>query len=198
MTYLLIVIAIAFSALMLFQIFAPFLSSRQEQLRFELLDEDLRRIEALVSRKVALVQTLRDLEYDFETAKITEEDYRKFKRSCERQAVAVMRRLDAIHGGRDWEVVIEKALQEKLEAQDEVVAPKEPSAETAPSTCSHCEAPLKDDDRFCSKCGASVTSSPESPSSETPTAEEAVAPGADDPALSSHAAELSPSPALSR
>ena len=165
MTYLLIILGIAFSVLMLLQIIAPFLSSRKDQLRFEILDDDLRQIEALVSRKVALVQTLRDLEYDFETAKITEEDYLRFKRSCERQAVGVMRRLDAIHGGRDWESVIEEALQQRLQ-DNEVAAPSSSSlAPIAPAVdssisespaCSQCGAPLKEDDLFCSKCGTPV------------------------------------------
>ena len=183
MTYLLIVLGIAFSVLMLLQIVAPFFSSRKDQLRFEILDEDLRKIEALASRKVALVQTLRDLEYDFETAKITEEDYLKFKRSCERQAVGVMRRLDAIHGGRDWEDVIEKALQDRLQDPDLEIPSASPGP--APLTCHQCGTPLDEDDLFCSKCGTPVSNSTDEPrdsddpnlvsapasASETPTAD---------------------------
>lgn len=117
MTIGFIVVAIAFTVVMTVHIFRPFARSRREQMSFELIDEDLREVESLVARKVALVQALRDIEYDFQTHKISEEDYRRFKRSCERQAVAVMRRLDKLHGGdRDWESVIDQAVADRMKS----------------------------------------------------------------------------------
>lgn len=174
MTQLILVLTVFFTLVMIVQMILPFLGSRDDQLSFELLDEDLREIEALVARKVALVQTLRDLEYDFETAKMSEEDYRRFKRSCELRAVAIMRRLDAIHGGRDWESAIDRTLAERLEARPQQEEPSQESESQAEEsvdssspvadielTCEQCGAQLEDDDRFCGKCGAPVVAQSE-------------------------------------
>lgn len=171
MTIVLLVVSIAFTLAMIVQILLPFSISREDQLSFELLDEELRQIEILVNRKVALVQTLRDLEYDWETDKISEEDYQRFKRSCERQAVAIMRRLDAIHGGRDWQNDIDRAIDERVSSNffDTEESPSQELDESADESdgtddtlvCANCAAQLEDDDLFCGKCGTPVASAEE-------------------------------------
>ncbi len=179
MTQLFVLLALVFTLVSAFMMIRPFIGSRQDQLSFELLDEELRSIEALVSRKVALVQALRDIEYDYDTDKISEDDYRRFKTSCERQAIGVMRRLDKIHGAdKDWDAVIDQAVAERLGATDadldtpqepaeshEIGADEPPSSSTPESaspastepqsqiTCRDCDTPLEPDDRFCSQCG---------------------------------------------
>ena len=177
MSMLFIIVAIAFTVAMIIMMLRPFSASRQEQLSFELLDEEQRRIEALVSRKVALVQSLQDIEYDWKTDKISEEDYQRFKTSCERQAVGVMRKLDELHGGdRDWEAVIDQAVAERLDDDRDTTAselssddgpreddPSDPGTESSPDApvCTSCGASLASDDRFCSQCGASTDADPD-------------------------------------
>lgn len=161
MTILFIVAAIAFTLFTALWMLRPFMMSRHGQLNFEMLDEELRQIEALVSRKVALVQALRDIEYDWKTNKISEEDYRRFKKSCERQAVGVMRRLNALHGGeRDWDAVIDRAIEERLEGADPETASKpwsdESTADDESLSCNGCQAPIATGDVFCSQCGTRV------------------------------------------
>ncbi len=168
MSILFILVTIAFTVTTTILMLRPFSASRKEQLSFELLDEEERKIEALVSRKVALVQALRDIEYDWETNKISEEDYKRFKKSCERQAVGVMRKLDALHGGeRDWEAEIDRAVEQRRQQQPGSRAeqtPDQPATpdvaatstddEQAPVTkCRSCGASLEPDDQFCSQCG---------------------------------------------
>ncbi len=181
MTILFIIVAIAFTVAMTVLMIRPFSIARQEQLSFELLDEELREIESLVARKVALVQALRDIEYDWTTNKISKQDYERFKRSCERQAVGVMRRLDAIHGGeRDFETIVDRAVADRLNtasSPDEKTPPADGTTNSAskmeqalsdtngnadPTTCTTCGNSLEMDDRFCSQCGTSI----ESPSDE--------------------------------
>lgn len=173
MTYLFIILALIFTVLMIAQILRPFLISREDQLRFEILDEDLRRIEALMAQKGALIQTLRDLEYDNETAKISPEDYKRFKRSCERQAVGIMRELDTIHGGRDWQEVIERSLDgasidEKVHSEDEIwhSSAGEEKEDLDSLLCSKCGTPLEEDDKFCGQCGTPLNSQNDSSKSE--------------------------------
>ena len=158
----LLIVAIAFTLWGLLNMLRPFLAQRDEQLRFEVLDEELREIEGLMARKAALVQSLRDIEYDHQTAKISPEDYKRFKRSHERRAVAIMRRLDAIHGGREWESHIEDAVVARQEALPELQAEAAPAKDAprpsrsdakADDACTECGEPLSPRARFCAICG---------------------------------------------
>lgn len=165
MTLLFVFIALAFTVFTLYKTIAPFIGSRSGQLRVELLDDELRNIELLVARKTALVQSLRELEYDWQTSKISEEDYTRFKKSYERQAIGIMRRLDAIHGGRAWEQNIDDELARRLNGEDYIdetdatkTAPTpEESALANDFSCEKCEKPLLADDVFCARCGHRVT-----------------------------------------
>lgn len=165
MSLLFIVLAIAFTAWMTVWMVLPFARSRHRQINYEMLDEELRQIESLVSRKVALVQALRDIEYDFKTNKISQEDYQRFKTSCERQAVGVMRRLDELHGGTDdWDPVIDEAIEQRLEGVTDDVVEGDLDSESArwsdeeagELVCQSCDVGLDAGDRFCSQCGEPV------------------------------------------
>lgn len=168
MTLLFIALAIAFTIAMTVMMIGPFTRDRSEQLSMELLDEKQRQIEALVSRKVALVQSLRDIEYDWKTDKISREDYERFRKSCERQAVGIMRRLDGVHGDdRNWEDVIDRAVAERLDDGEQAASADEHPADgetahsdstpdTAERSCPGCGRSLDPDDRFCSRCGTPV------------------------------------------
>lgn len=175
MTLLFVFIALAFTVFTLYKTIHPFLGSRQGQLRVELLDDELRSIELLVARKTALVQSLRELEYDWQTSKISEEDYERFKKSYERQAIGIMRRLDAIHGGRAWEQNIDDELARRLGESDQdnvqkvddnaaehvhatesTTTSSQPNSPAAENVCDKCEKPLLADDIFCARCGHRV------------------------------------------
>lgn len=173
MTLLFIIIAVVFTVAMTVLMVRPFSASRSEQLSFELLDEEERKIEALVSRKVALVQSLRDIEYDFKTNKISEDDYQRFKKSCERQAVGIMRRLDELHGGDgNWDEIIDRAVADRLQEQPNTAevdlddSGRADNTETGEDTsdlhCPGCGHELEKNDRFCSQCGQSVDIADES------------------------------------
>ncbi|RAL24806.1 hypothetical protein DL240_00930 [Lujinxingia litoralis] len=158
----LLIVAIAFTLWGLINMVRPFLARQDEQLRFEVLDEELREIEGLMARKASLVQSLRDIEYDHQTAKISADDYKRFKRSHERQAVAIMRRLDAIHGGREWDDHIEEAIHTRVQALPEADAQDVPSSSTqtaakSAEACRECGEALSPRARFCAICGTPRT-----------------------------------------
>lgn len=165
MTLLLIIAAAIFTVVAAYHLVLPFLSSHEEKLRFEVLDEDLRRVEELAAKKATLLQTLRDVEFDYETEKITEADYRHLKKRYERQAIQVMRELDELHGGRGWEEAIDKELAQRLER---LAAQKEAKRRDARSrnlaraesarlvNCPECGKEMEADARFCSQCGTTL------------------------------------------
>ena len=172
MTILLIVVAVALTLLAVVQLFAPFFRSRRDQLRFEVLDEDLRQVEELVARRAFLLQQLRETQLDYETGKIDEEDYEDLRQSYELEAVEVLRELDDIHGGRGWQDKIDEELARRRDSvdssrEDEPAQSTQPDTEADKTTptldddqasegaveCPRCGKDMEADARFCSQCG---------------------------------------------
>lgn len=156
-TVLLVFIFAALTIFAIVKVVAPFLEDRDEQLRFEILDEELRQIEELVARKSVMLQSLRDIEFDYETGKLSEADYERLRKKHERQAVQVMRRLDELRGDVDLDDEIDSALEQRLRqragaanAETETDTPDE--SETT-LECPECGKQLEAEARFCSRCG---------------------------------------------
>lgn len=169
---LIIVFVAALAALiLLYKMVSPFLASRSEQARVDHLEAEIRQVELLAARKNTLVASLRELEYDHQLNKISDEDYERFRARYERQAVGVLRELDAIHGGRGWQDVIEAEINKRLGTEASPAAEvdqlqEQPSLRDATantSTCLACGAPLESDDKFCSQCGEKVPNSTNAP-----------------------------------
>lgn len=164
MTLILVIIAVIFTLFMVYQTVRPFLKSQQERVRFEILDHDLRRVGELAARKAGLLASLREVEFDYSTGKLTDEDYKKAKARYERAALKTMRALDELHGGRGWETAIDTELGQRIAvmrqrdqaAQHTEPAPQPPKSAPKPIECPDCGKKLEADARFCSKCGTTI------------------------------------------
>lgn len=150
MSFLLILIGAFFTLVAVYLTLQPFLKSREEQARLELIDDEIREVELLLARKEGLLRGLRELEFDRSTEKISHEDFERFRIKLERQAMGVMRELDQIHGGKGWRAETEAYVRDHK--------PKVEKIEKAQKSleCSSCSAALSLDDRFCAKCGTPV------------------------------------------
>jgi hypothetical protein len=115
MSLILIYIAIAFTVVSLVLMMLPLFGTRRERVRVEYIEDELRTIEALAAKRAALLQQLRDLEFDRETDKVSEDDYKRFKRRYELEAVAVMRQLDGLRGGQNWDKLVDAEIRAHLE-----------------------------------------------------------------------------------
>jgi len=153
MSFVLILFLALFTLAAIYFSIQPFLTSRESQARLELIDDEVRAVELLLARKEGLLRALRELEFDKATEKISPEDYERFRLKLERQAVGVMKELDAIHGGRQWRDEVDQFIADRL---PEIAAQHalEESRESKP--CPDCSTPFYPDDRFCSKCGAKL------------------------------------------
>jgi hypothetical protein len=158
-------VAILFGGVILFagyQAIVPFLESRDRQLRFELLDRELEQIETLSARKGAILQTLKDIEFDYETGKISEDNYDRLRRRHERKALKVMRRLDELREGDDDLLdEIDGEVAERLEQLRDQQAADAPDTATNAEPrrtleCPACGRHLEQDARFCDKCGTEI------------------------------------------
>jgi ribonuclease HII len=94
---------------------------------------------AQVSRRESVLAALRDLDFDFKTGKVSEEDYQPLRAPLLAEAAQY--------------VESEKNQDEKLEAliQARRKAPQK-------IKCEHCDAPIEADQHFCANCGSPVHS----------------------------------------
>src|SRR5690554_175233 len=167
MTPILVFIAIIFTAMMIYQMVRPFLRSQQERVRFEILDHDLRRVGELAARKAGLLESLREVEFDYKTGKLTDEDYQAAKSRYERATIKTMRALDEIHGGRGWENAVDDELNQRIavmQQREQAAHRAEAAAHSATKVnaeieCPDCGKQLEADARFCSKCGTTLEQS---------------------------------------
>jgi hypothetical protein len=88
-------------------------------------------------REVVLV-ALRDLDFDFKTGKVSEEDYQPVRNQLMAEAAQYLE-------------------QEQKEAERlEVLIQSRRKAQQEDTQCGHCDAPVRVGQRFCSKCGSAV------------------------------------------
>lgn len=132
MTLLPIFIACAFTLVALWFMIAPFLGGNDAHVRLEHLDEQVQEIEALTTRRSVLLAALRELEFDREINKLSEEDFETFRRRYEAEAVRIVRRLHEIHGGDDWQARVDQELEERLGRPSSLSAKPPEPAEVAP------------------------------------------------------------------
>lgn len=186
MTILLILAYAAFTAAMLLQTARLFFSGRDEAPAAALLSDDLRQLEELVALRAQLLSSLRELELDHELEKISAEDYKLLKQRYERQAVQIMRKLDALYGGRGWEASIDAELDARLAGEPpRAAALVEQAPAAAPAiaqeatpavgwTCHACARTMTDEDMFCGRCGASRAAAAEAAPAAEPSAHDAL------------------------
>jgi predicted nucleic acid-binding Zn ribbon protein len=88
----------------------------------------------------AILSALRDLDFDFKTGKISEEDYTPLRTHL---VVEVAQYIEA---------------EEKREQELEALIQTRRTAQQHDSKCQRCEAPIQVGERFCSKCGSAINS----------------------------------------
>jgi hypothetical protein len=85
-----------------------------------------------------VLATLRDLDFDFKTGKVCEEDYQPLRAQLMAEAAQYM----------EAEANEEKQLEEMIRARR--------AAQPGTLKCEHCEAPIQAGQRFCSTCGSAI------------------------------------------
>lgn len=88
-------------------------------------------------RKHAALRALRDLEYDFQTGKLDEGDYRALKRELVAEAAEVL--YDGAAGPTDSVEAEIRTVRQRMRAG---------------TACTHCGAEVLIEGRFCASCGA--------------------------------------------
>jgi hypothetical protein len=109
--------------------------------------------ERLLLQKEMLYGAIRDLDFDFQTGKVDPKDYAELRQQLEREAVQVLRQLDAA----DPLVALD------YEIEHQVLALRRHSASTlygsSRESCFSCGALLENGENFCPCCGQALRQS---------------------------------------
>ena len=92
----------------------------------------------LESRKAAIYENLRDLQFEYRVGKLSDEDYQRTKKDMQAELAVVLAEMD------------------RLQGKGAAAAPKAPVTAAAPDTgrvCPHCNAKFEKPLKFCGECG---------------------------------------------
>ncbi len=96
----------------------------------------------LIERRDSLLAQIKELEFDYEVGKISDEDFAEINARYRTEAIAVLRRIDALRGNSRSLGQLESELRKRRARQQK-----------ADRFCSQCGHPAAKTDRFCSNCG---------------------------------------------
>jgi hypothetical protein len=135
-----------------------------------LVDDD--RLADLLVRKDTLLRAIKELEFDHEMGKVSEEDYQRFAARLRRQALGIMEQIDkvapasaALDAKLEGEIAHFRQVQANTASdlaessarnggirRDEAAS----AASTGAKYCSQCGKPVGPNHKFCAECGAPV------------------------------------------
>lgn len=98
-------------------------------------------VKHLEERKAAIYENLRDLQFEYRTGKLSDEDYRQTKLDLQRELAAVLAEIERLQPA----------------AAKPKPAPPPPSSPVAQSLCPACGARFDRPMKFCGECGAPMT-----------------------------------------
>jgi transposase len=125
------------------------------------------RLADLVERKESVLRAIKETEFDYQTGKLAEEDFKRYDQRLRQQAIALIQQIEKIAPEAD-------ALDTQLEAQiarlrkvrTNGAGPKTASKPAAVSSstattararfCHECGTAIAESDKFCSQCGTPV------------------------------------------
>ena len=114
------------------------------------------RLQELLAQRDAAFQALRELNFDHQVGKITDEDYVAFEGNLKRHAADTLRALDAWEAEADDDLDLE--MEAEIAARRQALASQTAApASAAAGPCPACGKPTFAADRFCSGCGADLT-----------------------------------------
>lgn len=114
----------------------------------------LEELETLLFQREAVLNALRDLQFDLSMGKLSEEDFRELDARYRAQAAAILKRLDELEQAVDVPTTDDdRALDEWI---DQAVAALRQQRAAQAKVCAQCGAPLPVNARFCAQCGTPV------------------------------------------
>ncbi len=101
------------------------------------------KLQELHSKRDTTYSMLKELEFDYQSGILTEEDYRDLESKYKRKAVSTLRGIDDLAEGTNVEEKIERQVRELRQSQGRF--------------CPQCGVRYQEGDRFCSSCGVNLS-----------------------------------------
>lgn len=139
--------------------------------------------EQLQAERDVLYSAIRDLDFDFQTGKLVEADYAAVREKYVARGIEILKQLDALEAerrqpgagrkppkamaddieatvqarraGRAWPQLVEDEIEAAVQARRRSRVAKKESGTSL--LCPSCSQPVDPTDRFCGKCGATLT-----------------------------------------
>ena len=112
--------------------------------------EDNNEAESLLLQKEMLYGAIRDLDFDFQTGKVDQKDHGELRRQLEREAIHILRQLDAIDPLVVFANEVERQVLGLRRHRTSAVC------SSGQEACPNCDAPLESSDNFCPSCGQAL------------------------------------------
>jgi hypothetical protein len=90
-----------------------------EQDALSVLDDEAHELQDLAVAKARVLRDIKDLEFDYQTGHLTEDDYNGLRQKLERKAIAILKRLDALRGDVDYDALIDAEMERRYGANAE-------------------------------------------------------------------------------
>lgn len=105
----------------------------------------------LILRKESVLQSIKELEFDFQTGKLSKEDYQRLDQRLRQQAIALLRQIEqAMPAAAGLEEQLEAAIRRRRQVTDRPIVVAE---DTEMMACPRCNSAVRATDNFCPKCG---------------------------------------------
>jgi hypothetical protein len=108
----------------------------------------------LIQRKDMLLLSIKEMEFDHQTGKLSDEDFQRLDQRLRQQAIALLRQIEKVApASTELESELEEAIrrQRKVQTQPAVRTLEEPKV-----SCPRCQNPVSAGDNFCPKCGLAL------------------------------------------
>ena len=114
------------------------------------------KLEELRSERDVTYSMLKELEFDYQSGILTEEDYKELEARYKRKAISTLRDIDmAARGGAEEELdEIEKQVQQLRKSRSGKTPGQTKAA--AKQFCTQCGTEVNQEDKFCSNCGVKL------------------------------------------
>ena len=114
----------------------------KQRLRSADLVED-EKLQELHSKRDTTYSMLKELEFDFQSGILTEEDYRDLEAKYKGKAISILKDIDDLQKSTEVEEEIERQILELRQGKGQF--------------CPQCGVGCREGDRFCSHCGTSLS-----------------------------------------
>lgn len=148
MLWITLLLALLLSLAALAYVVLPLLSKQPPLLPVE---DD--RLTDLLARKDSAVRALKELEFDHQVGKISEEDYQRFNQRLSRQAITLIQQLEKI---KPESVELDERLETEIAQRRQAHQSAKPQKVTSGVAISAPLATASAATRFCTECGAKV------------------------------------------